>query len=151
MKALGYIIVLLFACYLPCPAQEDSLKDFSNHSVYSDPHDTDMDKMVLQQDAGKKYRDLIGKPLIYDFGDFGFEVIFKSDTLLYWKSLKTEYEETDISKTLLIDPYSVLTAWVELDHSFVSLYSNFNKKKASFFIRSQDGSYEGYSGVIKVK
>lgn len=151
MKVLGYIVVFLFACFFPSLAQEDSLKDFSSHSMYSDPHDTDMDERVRQLDAGKRYKDLIGKPLIYDFGDFGFEVIFRSDTLIYWKSLKTEYEETDISKTLLIDPYSILTAWVELDNSYVSLYSNFKNKKASFFIRGQDGSYEGYSGVIKIK
>ena len=148
---MRYIIILLCAFTLPCLAQEDSLKTGTYHSAYSDPHDTDMDERMKRMYFAKKYKDLIGKRLTYDFGNFSFEVIFKSDTLFYWKNLKSEYEETDISKTIHLDPYSVMTAWEELNGSFVSMYSNFKKKTASFFIRDIKGKYEGYSGEIKFK
>ena len=157
MKHIGFITLFIFTCIHSGWAQKDSPpKDTYSHgvyqSVYSDPHDTDMDERIKSRTNKKaKYKDLIGESLTYDFGDFGFEVVFRSDSLIYWKNLGNQYEETDISKTLLLDPYTVLTAWVELDGSFVSLYSNFNKKTASFFIRNKEGQYEGYSGIINLK
>lgn len=151
MKNVFYLLIVLCVFSVRGFGQEDSLKEYDYQLTYSDPHDTDMDDRFRGIDSKLKYKDLIGKRLIYDFVDFGYEVIFKSDTLIYWKSLKTAYEETDISKTLHLDPYAVLTAWVELDSSFVSLYSNFEHQKASFFIRSKEGNYEGYSGKIRIK
>lgn len=149
MKKLGLIIVALITISSLCSSQEeDYFKEDIYYTMYPDLHGSYIDQRVEELDRAKGFYSMIGKTLMYDYGDFRFEVVFRSDSMIFWRDLHSNYQETDRCKTIQVSPHTVMTSWIENDGSFVNLYSNFNEEVTSFFIRNIDGSYEGYSGTI---
>ena len=89
----------------------------------------------LESDSKKAptYREMMNKSLKVDFGNSNYEVMFKSDSSFYWKSLRSNNYGDEKTKTIILDDYRVLTHWVETDSNIVSMLTDFEKMKVNGF------------------
>ena len=85
----------------------------------------------------------------YSLSGYEVDMTFLSDSTLHWQDKNRE--ETNKSKTLLINDHAVLTGWQEADKTFVSLYSDFATGEARCHVFRPDGRIIPMKGTLVPK
>lgn len=95
---------------------------------------------------------VIGRELAYAFEDYvTIDLIFGSDTELYWKERTSGADANETISTIHVDESTTLTGWVEHDGIIVSLWSDFAAGKTYGFQYYPDGRVRQLIGTISPK
>lgn len=94
--------------------------------------------------------DIMGKPLVCDFGKVAYDVRIDTDSTFYWKD-KSGHEETDKLMLVRIDDQSALLGWDENDSTFVSMAINVSSGSAHVIYLTKGREMGSFSGAIRVK
>lgn len=89
------------------------------------------------------------KQLNYDFPGGTIQIIISSDTTLFWRDESKPKEAHEKTKTIHLNDHTVMTSWYESDKTFVTLVSDFDKRKVSGMVCRADGKFYPIEGVIK--
>lgn len=113
--------------------------------------DTHYNGQLLSGKLGLKTDDIIGKEMIYQYGNFDVHVVITSDSTLYLKNNKTGQDANEKMSTIHIDENTMLASFVDTENNLVTMLSDFDNGKASAFLYKDDGSVTTLSGSIKIK
>ncbi len=96
-------------------------------------------------------KDILHKDLLYHFGGGSLLIRISSDSTLYWRDDSKPKEAHEKTKTLHINPHTLMTSWYETDKTFVTMLSDFEKMKVSCMVCRADGKFYPIEGTIEVK
>lgn len=123
--------------------------DWDNYeNLYMDTH---WDGQLTSNKLGLKTDDIIGKEMIYEYGNFEVNLVITSDSTLYLKNNKTGQDANEKMSTIHIDENTMLASFVDTENNLVTMLSDFENGKASVFLYKDDGSVTSVSGSIKMK
>lgn len=95
---------------------------------------------------------ILNRTLTYDFeGYVVIDLVFGSDTELYWKERVSGASANESISTIHVDQSTTLTGWVEHDGIIVSLWSDFAVGRTYGLQYFTDGSVRRLIGTITVK
>lgn len=80
---------------------------------------------------------LAGTTLVYDYGNDGYEVTFKSENLLHWRGIRGEEKGMEDDETYIIhhfDDQHFFVSWVETSGAFVAQYINLAEQKVNTYL-----------------
>lgn len=120
----------------------------SYENLYMDTH---WDGQLTSNKLGLKTDDIIGKEMIYEYGNFEVNLVITSDSTLYLKNNKTGQDANEKMSTIHIDENTMLASFVDTENNLVTMLSDFENGKASVFLYKDDGSVTSVSGSIKMK
>lgn len=100
---------------------------------------------------GLKTDDIIGKEMIYKYGNFDVHLVITSDSTLYLMNNKTGQDANEKMSTIHIDENTMLSSFVDTENNLVTMLSDFENGEASAFLYKDDGSVSAISGSIKLK
>lgn len=113
--------------------------------------DTHWGGLIPSNKLGLKTNEIIGKELIYQYGNFDVHLVITSDSTLYLKNNKTGQDANEKMSTIHIDKNTMLAFFVDTENNLVTMLSDFDNGKASAFLYKDDGSVTSISGSIKIK
>ena len=113
--------------------------------------DTHWGGQLTNTKLGLKTHDIIGKELVYQYGNFDVHLAITSDSTLYLKNNKTGQDANEKMSTIHIDKNTMLASFVDTENNLVTMLSDFENGKASAFLYKDDGSVTSISGSIKIK
>lgn len=128
------------------PSENSDWDSYDN--LYLDTH---YDGKLSSDKLGLKTNDIIGKEMIYQYGNFDVHLVITSDSTLYLKNNKTGNHANEKMSTIHIDENTMLASFVDTDNNLVTMLSDFDTGKASAFLHKDDGSVTTLSGSIKMK
>ena len=158
--------ILLITCFsIPIMSQSEQgyilgMKNFeksfpSDHTPWDSYEnlymDTHLDGQVTSNKLGLTTYDIIGKEMIYEYGNYNLHLVMTSDSTLFMKNRNTGKEANEKMSTIHIDENTMLASFVDTDNNLVTLLSDFDNGKASAFLYKDDGSVTSVSGSIKMK
>jgi hypothetical protein len=120
----------------------------SYENLYTDTH---WDGQLTSNKLGLTTNDILGKEMIYKYGNFDVHLVMTSDSTLYLKNNKTGQDTNEKMSTIHIDENTMLASFVDTDNNLVTMLSDFDNGKASAFLYKDDGSVTSVSGSIKLK
>lgn len=95
---------------------------------------------------------VMNQELAYVFEDYvTIDLIFSSDTELYWKERASGADANETISTIHVDEGTTLTGWVEHDGTIVSLWSNFATGTTYGLQYFTDGRVRKLVGTIALK
>lgn len=98
------------------------------------------------------YREMMNKPLIVSFKKPAtYEILFKSDSSFYWKSLRTGNIGDVKTNTIILDDYKVLTHWIENDSTIVNILTDFENMTINGFETFKNHKTISLIGKLTVK
>lgn len=120
----------------------------SYENLYMNTH---WDGQLTSNKLGLTTNDIIGKEMIYKYGNFDVHLVITSDSTLYLKNDKTGQDANEKMSTIHIDENTILASFIDSDNNLVTMFSDFDNGKASAFLYKKDGSVLSVSGSIKMK
>jgi len=120
----------------------------SYENLYTDTH---WDGQLTSNKLGLTTNDILGKVMIYKYGNFDVHLVMTSDSTLYLKNNKTGQDANEKMSTIHIDENTMLASFVDTDNNLVTMHSDFDNGKASAFLYKDDGSVTSVCGFIKLK
>lgn len=120
----------------------------SNDNLYLDSH---LSGHLTSNKLGLKTKDIIGKEMIYKYGNFDIQLVITSDSTLYVKNNQTGNDANEKMSTIQIDKHTMLASFVDTENNLITMFSDFEYGKISAFLYKEDGSVISVSGSIKLK
>ena len=121
---------------------------YSNENLYLNSH---LDGHLTSNKLGLKTKDIIGKEMIYKYGNFDIQLVITSDSTLYFKNNQTGNDANEKISTIQIDKHTMLASFVDTENNLITMFSDFEYGKTSAFLYKEDGSVISVSGSIKLK
>jgi hypothetical protein len=113
--------------------------------------DTHLDGHFTSKKLGLKTKDIIGKEMVYKYGNFDIQLVITSDSTLSLKNNQTGQEANEKMSTIHINKNTMLASFVDTENNLVTMLSDFENGKTSAFLYKDDGSVTSVSGSIKLK
>jgi hypothetical protein len=134
-KMIGHLILVLSALILASCNPSENKKELIRKS---------------DNETALTYRRMMNKPITMDFGETGlYEVIFKSDSTLFWKSMRSGSYGEEKSRTIILDDQRVLTHWLEDDRDVVTILTDFEKMKVHGFETLKTDEIITFNGELR--
>jgi hypothetical protein len=99
---------------------------------------------------GLNYQEVLGRQLVFDFGNAFYNIIISSDSTLYWKDQKTGQDEHEKTQIIPVNKHANMVSWLEADGTFVCMYADFETGKALVFLYTKTGEIVPLTGKIKL-
>jgi hypothetical protein len=128
------------------PSENTDWESYEN--LYMDTH---WEGQLSSNKLGLKTNDIIGKEMIYEYGNFDVHLVITSDSTLYLKNNKTGQDANEKMSTIHINENTMLATFVDTENNLVTMLSDFDNGTASAFLYNDDGSVTSISGSIKIK
>lgn len=92
----------------------------------------------MEKNSSEKIISLSGKTLEYNYGDYVYELNFKSENKLHWKCLKGDEKGKEADETYYtqrLNNYTLFISWIEQDGLGVSQVINLKDNTINCFLK----------------